>query len=80
VVNADGSGEPTPLTDGSSVDQDPIYSPDGTEVAFKSSRQNSAGTNDDQIWVVPVDGSATPRELGVGAPGVADGAPAWGHR
>jgi Tol biopolymer transport system component len=28
VVNADGSGEPTPLTDGSSVDQDPIYSPD----------------------------------------------------
>ncbi|HYN71426.1 MAG TPA: protein kinase [Nakamurella sp.] len=80
VVNVDGSGEPTPLTDGTSVDQDPIYSPDGTQVAFKSNRLNAAGTNDNQIWVVPVDGSAPPRELGVGAPGVADGAPAWGHR
>ena len=80
VVNADGTGEPTPLTDGTAVDQDPIYSPDGTQVAFKSNRPNAAGTNDNQIWVVPADGSASPRELGVGTPGVADGAPAWGHR
>ncbi len=80
VVNADGSGEPTPVSDGTSVDQDPIYSPDGTEIAFKSNRTNAAGTNDNQIWVVPADGSAAPRELGAGAAGVADGAPAWGHR
>jgi len=80
LAAADGSAEPTPLTDGSGVDQDPIYSPNGTQIAFKSTRLNAAGTNDNQIWVVPADGSVPPRELGVGAPGVADGAPAWGHR
>jgi Tol biopolymer transport system component len=78
LVGSDGSN-PTPLTDGTSVDQDPIFSPDGTELAFKSNRLNAAGTRDNQFWVIGRDGSGL-RELGVGSPGSADGAPAWGHR
>ena len=78
VVGVDGS-DPTAFTDGTSVDQDPIWSPDGTEIAFKSNRLNAAGTTDNQIWVIGADGSGL-KELGIGSPGNANGAPAWGHR
>jgi len=78
VVNADGS-DLTQLTEGVSIDQDPIWSPDGTQIAFKSNRQDAAGTVENQIWVIGADGSGL-KELGVGNPGKADGAPAWGHR
>jgi len=78
VVGVDGSN-PTAITDGPSVDQDPIWSPDGTQIAFKSDRPNAAGTTDNQIWVVGADGTGL-RELGIGSPGHADGAPAWGLR
>ena len=56
MVNADGSN-PLPLTDGTAVDQDPIWSPDGPQIAFKSNRANAAGTNDNQVWVVDADGT-----------------------
>jgi Tol biopolymer transport system component len=78
VVGVDGAN-PTAITDGQYVDQDPIWSPDGTEIAFKSNRPNAAGTTDNQIWVVAADGTGL-HELGIGSPGHADGAPAWGHR
>ena len=78
VVGVDGSN-PTPITDGTSVDQDPIWSPDGSQLAFKSNRQDAAGARDNQIWVINADGTGL-TQLGIGAPGVADGAPAWGHR
>jgi Tol biopolymer transport system component len=77
-VHSDGTGL-TPLTDGTSYDQDPTISPDGTQIAFKSNRNNAAGTSDAQIWVIGLDGSGL-RQLGIGSPGIADGAPAWGRR
>ena len=77
-VHSDGTGL-TPITDGTSYDQDPTFSPDGTQIAFKSNRNNAAGTTDAQIWVIGLDGSGL-RQLGIGSPGIADGAPAWGHR
>jgi Tol biopolymer transport system component len=77
-VHSDGTGL-TPITDGTSYDQDPTFSPDGTQIAFKSNRNNAAGTSDAQIWVIGMDGSGL-RQLGIGSPGIADGAPAWGHR
>ena len=78
VVNTDGTGL-TQITDGTSIDQDPIWSPDGSQIAFKSNRPNTAGTTDNQIYVMNADGSNI-RELGIGQSGVGDGAPAWGHR
>ena len=69
----------TPITDGTSYDQDPSISPDGTQIAFKSTRNNAAGTSDGQIWVIGMDGTGV-RQLGIGSAGIADGAPAWGHR
>jgi len=77
-IHTDGTAL-TPITDGTSYDQDPTISPDGTQIAFKSNRNNAAGTSDAQIWVIGMDGSGL-RQLGIGSPGIADGAPAWGHR
>jgi Tol biopolymer transport system component len=77
-VHADGS-DLTPITDGTSYDQAPTISPDGSQIAFKSSRNHAAGASDAQIWVIGMDGSGL-RQLGIGSPGIADGAPAWGHR
>jgi hypothetical protein len=78
VVNTDGS-DLVQLTDGTAIDQDPIWSPDGTQLAFKSNRPDSEGRTENQIWVMNADGTNI-RELGVGTPGTGDGAPAWGHR
>ena len=46
------SGERLQLTEGASVDERPAVSPDGTEVAFVSSRSGSL-----DIWRIGVDGS-----------------------
>jgi dipeptidyl aminopeptidase/acylaminoacyl peptidase len=40
TVAADGSAPPTQLTDGDYEDQHPVWSPDGTRIAFASSRQD----------------------------------------
>jgi TolB protein len=78
TIQPDGTGL-TPITDGTSADQDPIFSPDGTQIAFKSNRNNAAGTSENQIWVISTNGTGL-RQLGIGSPGTADGAPAWGPR
>ena len=78
AVQSDGTGL-VPITDGTAYDQDPSISPDGTQVAFWSTRTNAAGTNDPQIWVINKDGTQ-PRQLGIGTAGTGDGAPAWGPR
>ena len=77
-MQTDGSGL-RPVTDGTAYDEDPTISPDGTQVAFKSNRNNAACTSERQIWVIGLDGTGL-RQLGIGSPGIADGAPAWGHR
>ena len=78
IVGREG-GAAHRLTAGPGIERDPIFSPDGTQIAFKSTRNNAAGTSDAQIWVIGMDGSGL-RQLGIGSPGIADGAPAWGHR
>jgi hypothetical protein len=51
VMNPDGSGK-RPLTDSSSLNRDPAWSPDGRRIAFTSDRDGDA-----DIWVINVDGS-----------------------
>ncbi|HYN71319.1 MAG TPA: hypothetical protein VES60_02370 [Nakamurella sp.] len=78
TVQSDGTGL-VPITDGTAYDQDPSISPDGTQIAFKSNRNNAAGTSDTQIWVINTDGTGL-LQMGIGSAGTSDGAPAWGSR
>ena len=78
AVQSDGTGL-VPITDGTAYDQDPSISPDGTQIAFKSNRNNAAGTSDTQIWVINKDGTGL-KQMGIGTAGTSDGAPAWGPR
>ena len=50
-VNADGT-DLTRLTDAPGADFDPVWSPDGTRIAFRSER-----SGDSEIWVMNADGS-----------------------
>jgi Tol biopolymer transport system component/DNA-binding winged helix-turn-helix (wHTH) protein len=53
-----GGGQPFPITDGPSYDQSPIWSPDGLQIAFISTRDNQIG-----IWTVPSLGRQEPTML-----------------
>jgi Tol biopolymer transport system component len=54
-MNADGSGQ-TRLTDDLALDTNPIWSPDGTRIAFQSYRDGN-----DEIYVMNADGSGQTR-------------------
>jgi Tol biopolymer transport system component len=57
IMNADGSGQ-TRLTDNSVFDKDPSWSPDGTKIAFSSTRTSLSNSD---IWVMNADGSGQTR-------------------
>ncbi|HEU5262957.1 MAG TPA: S9 family peptidase [Gemmatimonadales bacterium] len=63
------SGEPRRLTQGPGSDRQPRWSPDGTALAFVSTRQNGP-----QLWVLPVAGGEARRLTNL-ADGVSD--PLW---
>ena len=68
VINADGSGR-TRLTDNLAEDFDPAWSPDGTQIAFRSHRDGN-----EEVYVMDADGS---NQLNISnAPG-GDYSPAW---
>src|SRR5215207_2152076 len=52
VMNADGTSQ-TSLTNNADLDAEPIWSPDGTKIAFRSDRYN----HNYQIYVMNADGS-----------------------
>jgi Tol biopolymer transport system component len=68
VVNADGS-ERTRLTDNPAEDFDRVWSPDGTQIAFRSHRDG-----DEEVYIMNADGSAQSNLSA--APGT-DYSPAW---
>jgi Tol biopolymer transport system component len=80
VMNADGTGEPTRLTFDSgtknptpnllSESQDPAWSPDGTRIAYESTRSGNS-----EIWVMNSDGTGEP--VNVSQHESWDSDPAW---
>ncbi|HEX9885948.1 MAG TPA: S9 family peptidase [Longimicrobiales bacterium] len=61
VVSADG-GEPRRLTTNSGPDGGPVWSPDGTRIAYTGSPHQNSGAGQSDVWVVDVDGGS-PRNL-----------------
>jgi dipeptidyl aminopeptidase/acylaminoacyl peptidase len=57
VVPADGSAPPAPFTAGEKRDGSPRWSPDGTRLAFTSTRERDAA----QLYVIPADGGEARR-------------------
>jgi len=74
LVRIDGSVV-TQLDTGQKQSADPTISPDGTEVAFWGASTLDKGDGG-SIFVMPIDGSGTPRAVTSGGAG-ADGDPAW---
>jgi dipeptidyl aminopeptidase/acylaminoacyl peptidase len=75
VVDADGSGEPTQLTDADSDSAQPAWSPDGTQLVFVSARGDTWDkdlVND--LWLMPAEGGE-PEKLTASDATV--GSPAW---
>jgi Tol biopolymer transport system component len=70
VVDPEGADIPTPLTEAPGVDTDPAWSPDGTRIAFMSTRER----NDPEIYVMDADGSDVKRLTEEGG---TDRQPAW---
>lgn len=71
MINADGSGPTTQLTNNPSQDYSPAWSPDGQRVAFYSFRDSNW-----EIYVLNVsDGGATPRRLTSSSS--TDASPTW---
>lgn len=68
VMNADGTGV-TNLTNNSALDMYPAWSPDGSKIAFQSTRDDANGS----IYIMAADGSGVTRITNGGA----DGHPAW---
>lgn len=64
VVAADGSGEPQQVTSGDFEDGSPTWSPDGSELAFVSARDDDWDlTLYSDVYVVVADGSGEPHKL-----------------
>ena len=72
VINADGTGR-TQITDHPAEDFDPVWSPDGTKIAFRTHRDG-----DEEVYIMNADGSDQ-RNLSY-APNRGDYSPAWSPR
>ena len=84
VVNPDGSGTAalTKLTSTFASSFNPVWSPDGSKIAFASGRaldgSNADNTNGTRnVWVMNSDGSGATHLTGLTASGTSNDGPAW---
>ena len=77
IVEADGSGRRRLTHSGAGIDYSPTWSPDGKQVAFRTTRGSPSGPDPSNIFVINADGSGE-RQL-TPARGAAAGGlfPAW---
>lgn len=75
VMNADGSGR-RQLTTTPVTEQEPTWSPDGSQIAFAADASGTDATTDLEIWVMNANGSGL-TQLTNNAAGVRDTQPAW---
>ena len=73
VVPADGSAEPTQITDGDFEDSQPTWTPDGESIAFAAARHDDWDISFySDVWVVPATGGEptrlTPGDAAYGSP------------
>jgi dipeptidyl aminopeptidase/acylaminoacyl peptidase len=73
LISADG-GAPQAITTGQSEDENPVFSPDGKQIAFVSNRDNA---EERRIWIADSDGGH-PHPLPRIRTGI-DGEPIWSH-
>jgi len=73
LISADG-GAPQAITTGPSEDENPVFSPDGKQIAFVSNRDNA---EERRIWIADSDGGH-PHPLPHIRTGI-DGEPIWSH-
>jgi Tol biopolymer transport system component len=82
LMNADGSGvKPlTQLTASQSDSDEPVWSPDGSKIAFTSSRAldgSNSANNAGNVWVMNADGSGAKPLTQLTASGVINFEPVW---
>ncbi len=76
VMNADGSNQ-TFLTNTTIDNFDPVWSPDGTKIAFCSVPGQNSGNFNNEIWVMNADGTNQVRLTNNSANSTDDDDPAW---
>ena len=79
VMNADGSGKRDLILDGNNFnyDEQPSWSPDGTQIAFQSDRLNGGNNGPRDIVVMPAAGLAAGPATRVITPDDVDPQPSW---
>jgi Tol biopolymer transport system component len=75
VMNADGSSQ-VRLTNIMGNDDSPVWSPDGTKIAFRSDRDRNCCDPSEQLWVMNADGS---NQIILSNNSFGDYCPGWSH-
>ncbi len=84
AVIAVGGGQARILTDGDSIKQGPVWSPDGRQIAYKDNLQPAGAPARDELWLLTARksggetiGGTNPHRLVIDGRDAVQGSPAW---